>query len=346
MMQRIELNPGWTLEEVAALTANSDLKIVQYSEHNIPGVDLMQILNEELFAYRPDVTFRIYGFYSQSGDLSDLKHMNHVEKLLIDCNRRVHGIEAAGALPGLKEFAFDVFEVESLDVLALVPTTLQQLRIGKTKTKKTDLSVLNRFTELKTLSVNGHTTNIETIGTLSSLRSLYISGMPLKELGYLKNLTDLRELHLSFGGAENLDSLAGMESLQLLKLLRVKGLSDLTVLPELKGLRLLGIEDQPHISSLPSLENLTELQRVFLNNVNVENMEWAKTSKSLKELALLQMKHINAEDIESLIHHTSLERMIVHLKSAKQQKVAKQAIMAAGLWDDSGWWYNVESLNI
>ncbi|MGC5776751.1 hypothetical protein [Paenibacillus pabuli] len=346
MKGRIELNPGWTREEVAALTANSDLKIVQYSERNIPGVDLMQILNEELFANRPDVTFRIYGFHSQSGDLSVLKYMNHVEKLVIDCNRRIQGIESLGELLRLKEFAFDVFEAESLDVIELVPTTLQQLRIGKTKTKKTNLSVLNRFTELKTLSVNGHTTNIETIGTLSSLRSLYISGMPLKELGYLKKLANLCELHLSFGGAENLDSLAGMESLQLLKLLRVKGLSDLSVLPELKGVRLLAIEDQPHISSLPSLENLTELQRVFLNNVNVENIEWAKTSKSLKELALLQMKHITAEDIESLIHHKFLERMIVHLKSAKQQKVAKQAIVEAGMWDESGWWYNDESLNI
>lgn len=346
MKERIELNPGWTREEVAALTANSDLKIVQYSQYNIPGVDLMQILNEELFANRPDVTFRIYGFHSQSGDLSVLKYMNHVEKLVIDCNRRVHGIEGISELLRLKEFAFDVFEAESLDVLELVPATLQQLRIGKTKTKKTNLSVLNRFAKLKTLSVNGHTTNIETIGTLSSLRSLYISGMPLKELGYVKDVTDLRELHLSFGGAENLHSLAGMKSLQMLKLLRVKGLSDLTVLSELEGLRLLGIEDQPHIFSLPSLENLTELQRVFLNNVNVENVEWAKTSKSLKELALLQMKHMNAEDIESLIHHTSLERMIVHLKSAKQQKVAKQAIMAAGMWDESGWWYNDELLNI
>ncbi|MFC9711691.1 hypothetical protein ACFTRD_26455 [Paenibacillus sp. NPDC056933] len=346
MKQRIELNPGWTREEVTALTAHPELKIVQYSEHNIPDVNLMQILNEELFVNRPDVSFRIYGFYSQSGDLSVLKHMNHLEKLLIDCNRRVHGIEAVGALPGLKEFAFDVFEVESLDVLSLVPTTLQQLRIGKTKTKKTDLSVLNRFTELKTLSVNGHTTNIETIGTLSSLRSLYISGMPLKELGYLKKLADLHELHLSFGGAENLDSLAGMESLQLLKLLRVKGLSDLSVLPELKRLRLLAIEDQPHLTSLPSLENLTELQRIYLNNVNVENIAWAETSESLKELALLQMKHITVKTIESLIHHKRLKRMIVHLKSAKQQKVVKQAIMAAGMWDESGWWYNDESLNI
>lgn len=276
MKERIELNPGWTREEVAALTARPELKIVQYSEHNIPDVNLMQTLNEELFANRPDVTFRIYGFYSQSGDLSVLKHMKHLEKLVIDCNRRVHGIEAIVALPGLKEFAFDVFEAESLDVLELVPTTLQQLRIGKTKTKKINLSVLNRFTNLKTLSVNGHTTNIETIGTLSSpLRSLYISGMPLKELGYLKDVTDLSELHLSFGGAENLDSLAEVKSLQLLKLLRVKGLSDLSVLPELKGLRLLGIEDQPHLTSLPSLENLTELQRVFLNNVNVENIDWA-----------------------------------------------------------------------
>ncbi|SEB26400.1 leucine-rich repeat domain-containing protein [Paenibacillus sp. 276b] len=346
MKERIELNPGWTREEVVAFTAHPELKIVQYSEHNIPDVNLMQILNEELFANRPDVTFRIYGFHSQSGDLSGLRYMNHVEKLVIDCNRRVHGIEGLGEMLRLKEFAFDVFEAESLDVLTLVPNTLEQLRIGKTKTKKTNLSVLNRFTELKTLSVNGHTTNIETIGTLSSLRSLYVSGMPLKELGYLKDLTGLRELHLSFGGAENLDSLAGMDSLQLLKLQRVKGLSDLSVLPELKGLRLLGIEDQPHLTSLPSLENLTELQRVFLNNVNVENIDWAKTSKSLKELALLQMKHINAEDIESLIYHKSLERMIVHLKSAKQQKVAKQAIMAAGMWDESGWWYNDESLNI
>ncbi|QOS76834.1 hypothetical protein JNUCC31_18535 [Paenibacillus sp. JNUCC31] len=346
MNGRIELNPGWTHEEVAALTAHPELKIVQYSEHNIPDVNVMQILNEELFANRPDVTFRIYGFHSQSGDLSVLKYMKHVEKLVIDCNSSVHGIEAIGALPGLNEFAFDVFEADSLDVLALVPTTLQQLRIGKTQTKKTDMSVLSRFNELKTLIVNGHTRNIETIGTLLSLRSLYISGMPLKELGYLNDLTNLRELHLSFGGAENLDSLAGMESLELLKLLRVKGLSDLSVLPELKGVRLLAIEDQPQLTSLPSLENLTELQRIYLNNVNVENTAWAETSESLKELALLQMKYITAEDIESLIHHKSLARMIVHLKSAKQQKVAKQAIMAAGMWDESGWWYNDESLNI
>ncbi|MDK8194821.1 hypothetical protein QP794_32560 [Paenibacillus sp. UMB7766-LJ446] len=69
---------------------------------------------------------------------------------------------------------------------------------------------------------------------------------------------------------------------------------------------------------------------------------------SLKELALLQMKQITAEDIESLIHRKSLVRMMVHLKNAKQQKAAKQAIMAAGIWDESGWWYNdnEESLNI
>ncbi|KOY17467.1 leucine-rich repeat domain-containing protein [Paenibacillus xylanivorans] len=345
MKERIELRPEWTRKEVATLVAHPELKIVQYSEHNIPDVNLMQILNEELFANRPDITLRIYGFHSQSGDLSVLKYMNHVEKLVIDCNSSVHGIEAVGSLSGLKEFAFDVFEAGPLEVLELIPATLQQLRIGKTKTKKTDLSVLSRFTELKTLIVNGHTRNIETIGTLLSLSSLYISGIPLKELGYLKDLTNLRELHLSFGGAENLDSLAGMESLQLLKLLRVKGLSDLSVLPELKGVRLLGIEDQPHLTSLPSLENLTELQRVFLNNVNMENIDWAKTSKSLKELALLQMKHITAEDIDSLIHHKPFGKIIVHLKNAKQQKVAKQAIMAAGMWDESGWWYNDESLN-
>ncbi|MHA7580794.1 leucine-rich repeat domain-containing protein [Paenibacillus vandeheii] len=346
MKERIELNPGWTREEVVALTADSNLKIIQYSEHNVPDVNLMQILNEELFANRPDVTFRIYGFHLQSGDLSVLKYMNQVEKLVIDCNSSVRGIEAISTLPRLREFAFDVFEADSLDVLALVPTTLQQLRIGKTKTKKTDLSVLSRFNELKTLIVNGHTRNIETIGTLISLRSLYISGIPLKELGYLKDSTNLRELHLSFGGAENLDSLAGMESLQLLKLLRVKGLSDLSVLSELKGLRLIGIEDQPHLTNLPTLEHLTELRRVCLNNVNIENIAWAKTTGSLKELALLQMKQITAEDIESLIHHKTLERMIVHLKNAKQQKVAKQAIMAEGIWDESGWWYNEEFLHI
>lgn len=340
MHKRIQMEAGWTLEYIKHLAEDQEVGIVQYSEPlYIPDMDMLRMLNEELFRVRPDIVWRIYGFHLKPGDLSGLEQMSYVEKLCVDCNTRVTHMEAIGALPKLKELELDVHEADSLSVLETVPADLRLLRIGKTKTKKTDLSVLKRFTHLETLSVNGHQRNLSVIGELTSLRQVTLQGMPLEELEFLRELPLLESLGLSFGSAEHLGTLAGLEALQHLELLRVKGLSDLSVVSELTGLRNLKVEDQPHLAELPALDHLSNLHRIILANVGLKSLEWVQSSQVLEELAMFEMKTLTVEDIERCVQQpNSLRRMLVGLKSLKSNKLARQVVEEAGLWDDRTWW--------
>lgn len=339
MSERIELKLDWTRKQVRQLAANGEVSILQFAAAQEVPPSLLEILNEDLFRDRPDITWRMYGSYARVCDLSCLRLMPHVERLSLDCLTRVSNAHAVEALPKLKEFVFDVYEADSLDVLNAVPTDLQRLRIGKTKTKKTDLFGLERFSHLRQLVVAGHTRGLEVIGKLSTLNEVSLMGMPLSNLAFLRHLPHLHTLQLGFGSAQNLDTLAGLNALRHLALLRIKDLSDLSVVSQLETLQRLTAQDQPHLASLPSLAALEDLALIVLNNVGLKDLRWVASAPALESLAMFQMPALAHGDIQSLLRQPGpLRRLMVGLKSAREHKLARQAIEESGLWDDGGWW--------
>lgn len=338
LSRRVQIEPGWTEADVEALAAEPSLEILQYSEYNAPSRKLLKLLNDRVFARRPDVLFRIYGFHLKAADLSVLKGMSDVERLAVDCCSRVSELSDLGGLSKLRELELDVFELDSFEALHEVRSDLVSLRLGKTRSKKPDLSVLKRFAALERLALNGQKKNIEALQELQSLRTVYIQGIPLGNLDFLASLPRLEKLDLGFGGAENLEWLNGLDTLKELKLLRVKGLNDLSVLSELKELRLLKIVDQPLIETLPSLDDLHGLRRIVCDNVGLKKWDWVLTAPALDELVFLEMQTLTPEDFRQMIAKRRPKRLTVSMKKASANKEVQAVLEQEGLTDKRGWW--------
>ena len=80
------------LNVVEEICANPRLEVFQISEYMPESV--FPLVNE-LFRRRPDVTFRVFGFYSEECcDISFLEKLPDVQRISLDCIRDVVPIEA------------------------------------------------------------------------------------------------------------------------------------------------------------------------------------------------------------------------------------------------------------
>jgi hypothetical protein len=113
---RVEFLDRLTHEEVRDLATNPNLRTLQTARP--VSSETWELLNQNLFALRPDVELRVYGFYSSTCDLSFLKGMSNVCRLSADCLRRAVGIEHLAALENLEELHVDVFSLQNFDFLS------------------------------------------------------------------------------------------------------------------------------------------------------------------------------------------------------------------------------------
>jgi len=74
---------------------------------------------------------------------------------------------------------------------------------------------------------------------------------------------------------------------------------DLKPIEKLKNLRFLGIYDTS-ISSFESIRNVISLERLFLNNTNVSDLEPLKGLKNIKKLEIRKCPSISEREIEDL----------------------------------------------
>lgn len=335
---RIQLKKTWTADDLRNLAAKPELRIVQYSEAEVPEGPLLHLLNEELFAARPDVTLRIYGFHLQSADLSVLTRLPQVERLSVDCSTRAQGWEHLGSLSNLRELELDVFEMDAFDVLYGVTSDLVQIRLGKTRSKKPDLSVLRRFGRLEKLAIDGHKKGIEGIQELHTLQELHVHGIPLEELGFLGELPNLASLSIGQGKAESLDWLNGLPGLNKLRIRSAKKLAELNVLADLTELERLELVDQPLLKTLPDLHNLQALRLVVCNNVGLEGLDWILTAPQLDRLVFRDVKTLEPEAFERLIAARRPDKLSVVMAKGVKHKAVQAILEREGLSERPGWW--------
>lgn len=107
----------------------------------------LRILSEFLSAY-PNVKLRAYG-YRTVGDLEFLRYFPFVKRFQVDC-----------------------YELDDLSGLRYLPSDLEYLGLGRAKSKRHSLRMLENFPELKTLSVEGHTKDFASVGKLTKLEHL------------------------------------------------------------------------------------------------------------------------------------------------------------------------------
>jgi hypothetical protein len=317
---RIEIEGTVSDVEIRALAGDPDLKFLMLSRP--PEGSIWSRLNERLFAVRPDVQLRVYGYYGLGPcDLGFASQMTLVERFSADSLRSAINVDCIATMPKLRSLGLGIFDLASLDVLAGISTDLVELGIGGAKTTKLDLGVLARFPALRKLSLEKQVRNIEVLSEVAELEDLTLRSIATKNLDYLAPLRRLRDLDIKLGGITDLSALDGKASLRALALWQVRGLSELGIVSSLTGLQHLNLQSLPHVKALPSLRNLTKLRRVYL-----ENMRGLENLNALAEApALAEVIHVSSaltpEDHAVLFRNPAIQRISAGFGSTKKNQV-------------------------
>ncbi|HKV77836.1 MAG TPA: hypothetical protein VJP02_06840 [Candidatus Sulfotelmatobacter sp.] len=303
--QRVEFFDRLTPMEVHDLVTNPNLRVLQTARP--VSSETWELLNQHLFASRPDVELRVYGFYSSTCDLSFVKAMSNVRRFSADCLMRAVGIEHLAALENLEEFHIDVFSLQNFDFLSSLPSGLASLTLGATKSKKPHLKGLGHFHSLRKLCLAGQQNGIAVVADLQSLEQVTLRGISTPDLDYVSSLPALRSLDILLGGIKNLSAISGKESIKYIKLCRVRELSDVSVISSLVGLECLDLRELRNVTNIPDLSRLTKLRKVVLDNMKgLKDVSAIGTAPALEEFL-----HIAAQGFAPRIYWELLNRPLL-----------------------------------
>ena len=285
----------------------------------------------------------------QCGELStrDMKRLAKFLESQEDVGLRVFGsretvdLEFLQWFPNLTDLTVDnLYELKSLDGLRHLPSNMRSLGIGDSR-KKLDLAVIERFTELRSLHIEGAKTNIEVIGSFTSLEELSLRSVTLPDLSTLTSLHGLRSLELKLGGTKDLDLLPQVGKLEHLEIWQVKGLTDLSPIADLKHLRYLFLETLNHVESLPDLRGLEVLERLQISGMKLlKSIEPISRAPNIRHL-VLSAPQLRVPDMEALIDHPTLESASIGLGSVKRNDEVSELLGLPDVWGYKPGWREI-----
>jgi hypothetical protein len=259
------------------------------------------VLGEWFGAY-PEMDLRAYGSYDHS--ITDLEFLRF--------------------FPTLRKFAADAMwdSLTSLDGLRHLPPDLEELGIGATKAKL-DLTVLSRFPELRWLFLEGQTKHLEVVSGLTQLYDLTLRSITMPDLSLLLPLKGLRSLDLKLGGTRDLRLLPRVGELWYLELWMIRGLTDVTPVGGISSLRVLFLQALRQVEALPDLTLATSLRRVRLETMKgLRDLGPLATAPALEAVELIDMRHLQPEDLRPLVGLPKLRAVTPGLGSRRKNEAA------------------------
>jgi Leucine-rich repeat (LRR) protein len=247
--------------------------------------------------------------------LEGLQHFPNLKSLTIEWDYRpfhiVHEIRDLTPLQGLKgltELTLRGQPLQSFDAVGKI-TSLKRLKlIG---VRLTDARALGTLTALEELDLeNNMLRNVSGLGTLASLRSLRLNGNPLDDVSALAGLKQLEQLSiddLTTWGDDSpppldLAPLSGLATLTELSLWGAR-VADAGPLASLARLESLTLSQNPNLRNIDALASLTELKRLELTYVGLDD------PKFLAGLTKLETLHVNMNQLTTLEPLANLDRL-------------------------------------
>lgn len=248
----------------------------------------------------PEVTLRAYGSYD--GSITDLDFLRH--------------------FPTVRSFQADVYNLESIDGLNHLPTELASLSLGQTK-RRFSLQPLARFTSLNRLHLERHSKNLSVVAGLHEVTELSLRSITLPDLSLFSRLTKLETLAIKLGGTKSLNGISAFPSLRYLELWMIRGFADLEPITEAPSLENLFLQALKNVRTLPDLSSLTQLTKIHLETMKgLTDLRPLLTAPALEELWLVDMPHLQPEEVAVLAAHPTLTRARVGLGSARKNDEA------------------------
>lgn len=284
------------------------------------------------FDTHPDAELRAYGQLPDTLDF--LRHYPRLGGFTLDCAYRAI-TDATG--------------------LAHLPDTLHSLAIDVRLPGSGTLDVLARFRELRTLLLGTirrlpkvlaglpvtelTLSEVKTLDGISALPGvttlrLYSVSADLAPLLALDHLTDLT---LTLGGCRDLTPLAQLPGLRRFEAALVRGLADVSpvVGERLEDLHLASLRQ---VTALPPLTRARSLRRVHLQHMRgLADLAPLEDAPALQELSLIEMQHLQPENLTPLARHPTLATVSIGLGSNRKNLAARDLIQIPGNYGGHTW---------
>jgi len=319
----VEFTGDLSTAEIARIVQNKSVTTVQ-TAHSAPR-STWQKINQALIARRPDILLRIYGHYGSICDLSFVSDLKHVQRFAADRLEAAIGVDHVGDMPHLTELTIEIESLRSFDFLKRIPVNMSVLSLGRTRSKKPSLSLLERFSSLDRLNINGQHKEIETINAMTTLRYLTLRSVTTSNLSYLTELDRLQSLEIKLGGITDLDALSGLSSIRYLEIWQVRGLSQLDVVSELTGLQFIFLQSLPKVAYLPALVNCHHLRRIYLEKMKgLSSLSSLEHAPALEQFLLVDGQNFKPEDLIPVLKNKRLKQVLAGFGSDRKNTLFRQ----------------------
>ena len=260
---------------IRAIVDNKKIKRIQISK---PLPDKAYQIIDEILSLRPDITFRLFGFYDEDKvDISFLLKMPHLKNLCIDCidfrkNQQKINFDVLARLR-LKQFYIECFDLRNYEFIKYLSDDLEDLLITADTMGPGivfDCAWLLKYVNLKSLWLGKKAKkNIELLSQLPKLKELSLRGIKITDFSFLHKM-NLEKLALLWNSNNDLHELAKLRNLHEIELWRINKLDDLSFIEDMTNLEIIRLEDLKHVTSLPDLSKLTKLKKIVFNGTGID----------------------------------------------------------------------------
>ena len=288
-------------------------------------------LNDKIFKIKPNIRLRLYS--GTKLDLKFLKNLPDLENLSLELHTVQNGAEI-GHLKKLKNFSF-VSNQTDFSFLNNLESPLETLFIATDESKhsKSDISVILKFKQLKSLRIWRYNKNLEQIITgLPELEELVLRSVSgLKNINFIAEKQTLKKLQLNSCGIDNYEPIKKLKTLKALGLWKPTKLESLDFISELTDLQYLFLQTVNNPTNFPKIDNLNKLKRVVLYSVkSISDFSSLSKATQLKEFAFYDIQGQKPEDFLPIITNNSIKKVYLWYFKSGLRSEAEQLLEKNG----------------
>lgn len=293
---------------------------VQFDEP-IYSDQLLDDLNALALSLDSHLEIRFYG-HKEGFDCNTLLKICNVKNLTLDFLHKVSHLEVLSKLNHLEKLIFGVDPCENKEILSF--ENLHALKALSITTKNINLAHLDCYKNLTYLSISEENKNIQIIGNLRRLDTLYLKSINKNTtLEFLNQLNTLTSLCISFGSRATINEIT-LPNLEELTISRVRDLSSLGSLSGFPGLKKLSITHQAKLETFEFNENLDALEFLMVSNCKkLYEIKGLKCLSNLKTLGLLRLPKISFDDALTMLP-PSLEHFNFYTETKRDAEIKEK----------------------
>ncbi len=141
---------------------------------------------------------------------------------------------------------------------------------------------------------------------IDKVKSLFVTGDKVTDIGGIENFTNLEHLQLNGNPVSDISKISNLKKLTDLKL-KDTNVKDISVLNELTGLKTLALENVKTIESFEPLKALINLENLNLTNTNIRDLSFISGLTKLKQLYLEKDELTSIDELKDLVKLTELK---------------------------------------